>query len=267
MTRRAALVLLASSLSPLTGCGDTAAPVVGGHEVLFFGNSLTFANDLPGTVAAIAAADGYTLHAAQGLTSGGALIDAVNEGGAAASIARQAHWDYVVLQQGPTTLQVCHDTMMLAMKLLDTMIRRSGARPALLMTWPAAQDSANGTFDVVRESFQSAAKSVDAMFLPAGEAWRLAWHSDPSLQLYGQDGFHPAPLGTYLMALVVYERVSGHDVRTLSTEPVTIDGERVTVPPETLRLLQRAAHNANVMFGAGTVEGLPPRPSPNPLVC
>src|SRR3712207_7953962 len=60
--------------------------------------------------------------------------------------------------------------------LFRSHIRAAGARPALLMTWPAASGSA-AFFDDVRASFQQAAEAVDGVFLPAGEAWRSEEHT------------------------------------------------------------------------------------------
>ena len=42
-----------------------------------------------------------------------------------------------------------------------------------------------------------------------GEAWRAAWRRDPGLELFGTDGFHPTELGSYLVALVMYQQLTG----------------------------------------------------------
>jgi hypothetical protein len=59
--------------------------------------------------------------------------------------------------------------------------------------------------------------------------------------LYGPDGFHPAPLGTYLAALVVYEGITGHDARLLPQQAV-VQGQTLPVAGGTVTLLQRIAH-------------------------
>jgi hypothetical protein len=232
-------------------------------NVLFIGNSLTLQNGLPGVVAALAAADGRSISVATDAVPGTALIDHVNYGDAL-SVIQGSSWDYVILQQGPSRYAICLDTTVMALQALDEAIRGVGGAPALLMVWPTVSDSGNGGFDIVRESYQEAAKAVDAMFLPAGEAWRIAWRTDPSLQLYGPDGFHPAPMGTFLAALVIYERLTGRDARDLPTS-VPIGG--LTVSEDTMRLLQEAAHEANQRYGSGDVPGLPLLPSPGPMIC
>jgi len=85
---------------------------------------------------------------------------------------------------------------------------------------------------------------VDGWFFPAGEAWRVAWASDPTLALYGADGFHPSLEGSYLAALVIFEQLSGTDPRSLPAV-VRVAGEDVQLDPERARLLQEAARTAN----------------------
>ncbi|MEO6526505.1 MAG: hypothetical protein ABIP93_07765 [Gemmatimonadaceae bacterium] len=217
------------------------------HRVLFIGNSLTYFNDLPGTLAAIATMGGDTIVVSSVTRPGFALIDHLVGAGKTDALERirGARWEYVVLQQGPTSRVIDRDTLILAAKQLDEPIRASGARPALYMVWPALVDSAN--FDRVRTSFQETACQVNGDFWPAGEAWRAAWRADPTLRLYGPDDFHPSSLGTYLVALVMYERITGHDARSLPAR-ATAAGAPSSISPETIRVLQEAAHATNVAF-------------------
>jgi hypothetical protein len=251
---RPALLALAASLLLLTGlsCGGTTpsspSPVetTGGHRVLFIGNSLTYTNDLPGMLAAIAKTGGDTIVVASVTRPGYALIDHITAPTTTDAVARinGARWEYVVLQQGPTSRAIDRDTLILAAQRLDPAIRAAGARPALYMVWPAAADTAN--FDRVRLSFQQTACTTNGVFWPAGEAWRAAWRVDPSVGLYGPDRFHPSTLGTYLAAVVMYERITGKDARAL---PASWPPGAGSAPaPATIRALQEAAHAANAAF-------------------
>ena len=74
-----------------------------------------------------------------------------------------------------------------------------------------------------------------------GQAWVDAWAVDPALALYGPDGYHPAELGTYLAALVMYEGITGHDARRLPALAV-VAGRTLAAPEATVRLLQQVAH-------------------------
>ena len=234
-----------------SSCGGASSGVdpfpPGGTRVLFVGNSLTYVNDLPETLAGLAAGVGDTIRVASVALPNFALIDHVNGGsGALAEIGRR-DWDYVVLQQGPTRLGICADTLVLAAQRFDAPIRAAGAVPTLLMTWPTISDFAD--MDLVRQSYQRAAAAVGGLFAPAGEAWRLALAADPGVALYGGDGFHPAPLGTYLTALVLYERITGRDARDQPPTAI-VNGQPVAVSEATVRLLQGAAHEANVALPA-----------------
>jgi hypothetical protein len=252
---RAVLALCVPALAAtcLSGAAATTGVLpAGGHHVLFIGNSLTYTNDLPATVAAIAAAAGDTLRVTSVAGPNLALIDHLNGATNAVAVMAREKWEYVVLQQGPTPRGICRDSLVLWTRMFDPHIRAAGATPALFMTWPSIPDAA--IFDDVRISFQNAAQAVGGVFIPAGESWRAALRESPSLGLYGLDGFHPSSVGSFLAALTIYERLTGRDVRTLP--PVAFsEGRPLTLPEATVRLLQRAAHEANTQW--------PARPAPN----
>jgi hypothetical protein len=221
-----------------------ATPV---RRVLFVGNSLTYTNDLPAVVHAIAAQAGDDVIVASATGPNLALIDHLHGAGDAVERLRSARWDYVVLQQGPTTVQLCRDSLIAWTRAFDTLARAAGARPALLMTWPSAGEPV--LFDAARVSFQEAARAVGGVFVPAGEAWRIALAADPEVRLYGPDGFHPSATGTWLTALVIVERLTGRDARTLPPVAPAMPG-MPTMPVETIRMLQRSAHEANRLYPA-----------------
>lgn len=231
----------------LAGCdgGNGSLEPTPVYRVLFIGNSLTYVNDLPATVAQLASSVRETVEVAAVARPNFALIDHANGNSNAVEVIQSGEWDYVVLQQGPSSLDLSRDTLILATRLLDPSIRAAGGRSALLMVWP--ESTRFEFFDDVRGSYQLAAQEVDGLFLPAGEAWLGAWKLDPQLQLYGPDGYHPSELGTYLAALVVYEGITGHDARTLPAAAI-VAGRTLGAPPSRVRLLQRAAHEAVVRF-------------------
>ena len=217
------------------------------RRVLFIGNSLTYTNDLPAVVRAIAAEAGDDLVVASAAGPNLALIDHLHGATDAVARIRSARWDYIVLQQGPTTVQMCRDSLIGWTRAFDTLARAAGARPALLMTWPPAGEPE--LFDATRVSFQEATRAVGGVFIPAGEAWRIALAADPRLGLYGPDGFHPSTVGTWLTAFVIVERLTGRDARALPDVIPAISG-MAPPPAESLRLLQRSAHAANQRYPA-----------------
>jgi len=172
-------------------------------RVLFIGNSLTAANDLPGLVAALsrAAGDDPPLAAASVAYGGFALEDHLVQGDAPRAIA-QGGWDVVILQQGPSTLPESRVNLIEYTRRFDPLIRAVGARTALYGVWTDA--TRMFAFDDGIESYRQAAAAVDGMLFPAALSWKRAWERDPSLPFYSGDQFHPSLLGTYMAALVIY---------------------------------------------------------------
>ena len=232
----------------LAGCLDTSAPLQplppGGHHVLFVGNSLTDANDLPGTLVGLAASVGDTIRTASVTAANYALIDHLNDGRVQGVIG-QGGWEYVILQQGPSTVPVNRDSLVIWTRLFDPLVRSAGARTGLFMVWPDVTRLA--FFDDCRLAYQQAAQAVNGVFFPAGQAWRTAWAADSTLPLYGPDGYHPSALGTYVAALVIYEKITGHDARKLGPQAV-VGGAILSATAATVRLVQQAAHQTNLQY-------------------
>jgi hypothetical protein len=174
-----------------------------------------------------------------------ALIDHLDGGSDAVDEIKRGGWDYVVLQQGPSSLRESRDLLIQGTQRLNEHIQANGARPALYMVWP--DKSRYSFFEDVRLSYKLAADTVRGIFFPAGEAWLAAWGENPQLALYGPDDFHPSSLGTFLAALVIYEGLTGRDARELPPQ-VVVAGRAISVPEETVRLLQRAAHATNQKY-------------------
>ena len=158
-------------------------------------------------------------------------------------------WDVVVLQQGPSALDASRAELLDLAERFAVEIRKVGAQPALYAVWP--ESARFVVFDRVTESYRLAAEHVRGIFLPAGDAWRAAWRRDPSLALYGRDAFHPSVLGTYVAALVIYERLSGRSPVGLPARLRSRGGVLIDIAPATARLVQEAAHEANALSVIG----------------
>lgn len=174
-------------------------------RVLFVGNSLTYTNDLPAMVARIAALDHRRLETRTVAQPNYSLADHLQS--PAFRTLLQERWDFVVLQQGPSSLpdsraQLVHDTKTIAALVHE----RSRAKIALLMVWPPRARA--HSWDRVIGSYADAASAVDGLLIPAGLYLRQALRNDPTLPLLGADGFHPATAGTYLAALATYHAIT-----------------------------------------------------------
>lgn len=211
----------------------------GGHHVLFIGNSLTYVNNLPGTLSDLATSVGDTIRVASVAKPDYALIDHANESDARNAIAADK-WELVILQQGPTSQSgVFRDTLILGVQRLDERVRAAGGRTAMYEVWPS-KDRLQ-FFDEVLTSYRQAAQAVNGMLMPVGETWRAIWSQSPDAALYGPDNFHPSPLGTYVAAVVMYEKITGHDARALPDVAI-VNGTTLSAPVATVQLIQQAAH-------------------------
>ena len=240
--------LLLAYLTLVVGClgGTAPAALPADATVLLVGNSLTYWNDMPAMVQALADSAGTTdVRVAVVAFPDFSLGDHLSQGAAQRAIAR-GRWRAVVLQQGPSALEESRTDLLASARRFATEIRAAGARPALYAPWPS--QSRAGDFDRSAESYRLAAEAVDGMLFPVGEAWRAAWRRDSTLALYGPDGLHPSVLGSYLAALVIHASLAG-------TSPVArptlrmASGARVSVGAETATLLRDAAAEAVERFG------------------
>lgn len=206
------LFLAALLMAGLACDGDTLGPLrAGARRVLFIGNSLTYVNDLPRTIADLArSVNAMPLVYRTIAKPDFALEDHWNDG-IAARIAADG-WEVVVMQQGPSSLI---------------------ANEEVLRVWPVKLDSA------VRTSYRSAAIAaiaVNGIFIPGGEAWRAAWATDPDLALYGDDEFHPSRLATHLVAIVHFAILYDRPATDLP-DVADVTGRRLDVPAATVALL------------------------------
>ncbi|HEX7139145.1 MAG TPA: hypothetical protein VF219_14925 [Vicinamibacterales bacterium] len=184
-------------------------------RVLFVGNSLTAANDLPSRLRELSLADGDGWETSAIAYPNYSLEDHWQHGDATRAIA-DGHWTFVVLQQGPSALPESRALLVDFTRRFDSAIRAGGGRTALYMVWPAG--SRRGDFPGVSQSYAAAAAAVSGLLLPVGDAWQAAWREDPRLPLYGDDGFHPSRLGTALGAIVIYEHLAGRVVRRVPSD-------------------------------------------------
>jgi len=227
--------------------GARAAETPRAVRILFIGNSLTYVNDVPGIVAAMAEAAGETAPVCRAVVGGGfSLEDHWNRGDAAKAL-EQERWDFVVLQQGPSASPEGRALLLRFARRFDPLIRQAGAKPAMYMVWPSEERRLD--FGGVSDSYRMAARDIGAALLPAGEAWRIAERKAPKLKLYSQDGMHPTAAGSYLAGAVIYARLFGRSPAGLPARLTLRSGATVEVSAENAKLLQETAARANEEYG------------------
>ncbi len=213
-------LLLLLAAPALTGCGG-AVPTCGPSDsscrrILFIGNSYTYVNDLPGTLASLARSGGHAVQTDSLATGGATLADHLADAATAPEL-DSLKWDFVVLQEQsevPSIEASRQYTMYPAVRTLVDMIRRRAETPILFMTW-AHRD---GLPDNGMPDYESMQQSIDRGYLaiaaellapvaPVGIAWFVVRRQDPDIGLWQDDGSHPSTAGTYLAACVFYAAV------------------------------------------------------------
>lgn len=236
------VTVLLAAVSPAcaTDQDPFAVPAPDALSILFVGNSLTYYNDLPGMVRDLleeadvgpvfVASSSFPNYGLQDHWGDSRTRDAIGAG----------NWDYVVLQQGPSATEGRPSLLEYTVRFAGE-IQAVGAATALYMVWPSSNRDFD--FDGVAESYALAASSVGGLLFPGGEVWRAAWRRDPTLGLYGPDGFHPSFLGSYAVALTIADRLVGSAL--LPDHVVDTSSGTTTVNPAVGALLLEAAREAN----------------------
>ena len=239
MTRWQAGILAA--LCAAAGTASAADSV----RVLFVGNSYTYVNELPQRVAELGAAQGVdvrvSMHAGPDLS----LADQLAK--RSLRILLSQPWDWVVLQQGPSSLPESRAELIESTRTLAKRLRRAqdwrrresmglgplgstsgsarlvGApaealrgptRIAMFAAWPQLPHAASSP--QAEESYRLAAQAVRGCVLPVAAAWRIARESGDAPRLYQEDLVHATNAGTVLAALAIVSGLTGKPLPPLA---------------------------------------------------
>jgi len=240
-------IALSIALLAALGGGSLPSGAQPSARVLFIGNSLTAANNLPAMIEAVAAQAGLkgrlTCRAVAIPNFG--LQEHWDQGEALRAIKNGTRWTHVVLQQGPTSMPESRLLLREFAKKFAFEITASGAKVVIYSPW-TPRDRLE-FMDAVLESHRLAAEDVRGMLVPVGEGWRAAWRVDPSLTLYGPDGFHPSPAGSYVAALMFFQKLCGRSPAGLPNPATSKDKvlRDIRIDAARLGILQQAAAEAN----------------------
>jgi len=112
-------------------------------------------------------------------------------------------------------------------------IRKSGARPVLLMAW-AYQRLGWISMAQIADAHRAAAEELGMDVAPVGLAWERVARERPDLDLLIQDREHPSLYGTYLATAVVYATL-------FNVSPVESSYVPAGMSATTAEVLRRAA--------------------------
>lgn len=247
MNRIRFLVLTAVMLAPLTvlRAGEPEKPQVaptGGDaksetakgktlKVLFIGNSLTYTNNLPAMIAALAKAGGQpTLEYETEVPGGCTLEKHWKDGKALKKIQAQA-WGFVVLQDNSTQPVKNPQSLATYGKQFAEEIAKQKAQPAWYMTWAWVGQAE--TQAAITKAYRDLATANGGVLIPAGVAFEACRKAHPERTMV-TDTRHPDLAGTYLIACVFYAALYQANPVGLPGTPAKLDAERT-------RELQEAA--------------------------
>ena len=192
-------------------------------RILMLGNSFTFVNNMPETLAQLTGAE--VIH----LTRGGArlaeqLNPATRMGGLTQAALQTERWDYVILQEmsnGPITAK---ENFLKNVGLLCEQIRAAGATPILYATWAYQRDgkqlaSFGMDYDEMYRwmyaSYHEAAEQNDALIADVGKKF---YELADSQNLYAENGCHPNEAGSRIAAEVIAEVISADRAAKVDSE-------------------------------------------------
>jgi hypothetical protein len=207
-----AILVLAGSAS----AGEAA------RRILWFGNSYTYTNGIPGLLSSLAVAEGHPAPVIVTDLKGGSNLKrhlAQVTGHPASNVAHPnlagGRFDFVIIQGHS------HDPFDRAIFVADalaifTAVRNdasgqgSSAFGILYQTWASVGDP-TGSHKAVAAAYGEAGKAIAAAFgadavrlSPVGEAFAQLKHD---ASLYKPDGSHPSPKGSLLSAMVHYRTI------------------------------------------------------------
>ena len=207
-----ALLLLAFALA--TNAQDPA-PTPRTYRVLFIGNSLTYVNDLPATLRALAAAQPtpVKIETQTFVAPGGTLAERWDDGKAAAALG-EGKWDAIVLQERGGLLACMVDPAQRtqsdcrasdhAHRDFAERAKSAGARVLLLATWgPDTQWQSK-----LDRAAKQLASRLHAQVVPAGTSLRALAQRNGEKVVF-PDGIHPSVLATLVMAVQLHEAIVG----------------------------------------------------------
>lgn len=211
----AAFLVLLLCISP-SGSASAQQQV---HRVLFVGNSYTYYHSMPQLFSAISehSMPGHTIEA-KFLGGGGATLKKHWEVGLVLEELQSGNWDYVVLQEqsrlgaDDLTDPDAPKTFFKYAEMFDKEIKASGAETVFYMTWSREKRKEQQVY--LSDAYTTIATKLGSKLAPVGLVWD-ALRDRPALQLYEEDGSHPAIAGSFLAAMTLSSTIFGVGAETV----------------------------------------------------
>lgn len=197
-------------LAGLAGC--KRGEVQDGTRVLVVGNSLTYTNNLPAMLTAIAEANGKEMQVDM-IVAGGATLSQHLQAGSLERVLGDGDVDVVVFQERGGVLGCYRWTEQLAdgcensrkaHRVLGSLASERQARTVLLGTY---QIDERASVDLERNEAETAAAAHIEGVVHVSESFRKGMQRFPNAEWLDEDGMHPGDDLTMLMAIKLYHQI------------------------------------------------------------
>lgn len=197
-------------------------------KALFLGNSYTYTNNLPQTIAGLALSAGDTLIYDTN-TPGGYTLQQHCTNSTTLSLIAAGDWDYVILQeqsQLPSFPDEQVETEVYPYaKRLDSLVKvyNECAKTVFYVTWGRKNGDAmncdifppvctyEGMDSLLQLRYSIMADSNKALLSPVANVWRSIRTDHPEIELYAADESHPSSEGTFAAACSFYSLLFDKD--------------------------------------------------------
>jgi hypothetical protein len=181
-------------------CADSAGQSA--TKILFVGNSLTYTNDLPALVTALAKTKGHPVQTETLAYPNYALEDHWNDGQLQKMIAKEKY-DFVIVQQGPSSQADGRAMLLDYGKRIKDLCDKNNSKLVFFMVWPAKANL--HMMDGVIKNHTDAAIETNSILCPVGKVWKEHFAATGDYSYYGPDEFHPSLAGSQVAAKVIVE--------------------------------------------------------------
>ena len=198
------LILVSSSVYSSTKNQALSSDSLKTKKVLMIGNSFTFYWNLPQVIERMLQENGLNFEITQETVGGSKLK--MHWGFNTEDDYKIKDYDCVISNDHSTYPLMEIDTSSKYINLFCALAKKLNVEPYIFGTWEyemlkeISQKSNRNTMSIL----DSLSKVNNAVYVPVGNAFKLAESKYPALDLFMDDNKHPSPNGTYLAACVFY---------------------------------------------------------------
>jgi len=191
-------------------------------NVLFVGNSFTYYYNMPQMVQAMSKGKNIFIKTRQSTVGGSSLKDHWEEtrGTKTRTLLNKYKWDFVVFNNHSLVTINDYDNFVKYTKLFSELVKRQGAKPILIMTWPYLSNPLMQ--EHISKSYIDIGHKLNTLVLPIGDIFVKARKLRPDINFYADDK-HPAEKFTYLNALIFYKSFTQNSLDEIPHRLVTKD--------------------------------------------